>query len=71
MALFSPADRRIPGSRRRVAFANPFLPERIELEREALGDEFQPVSSHVWSRGPTSTTTSRTSSSRRARCRDC
>lgn len=50
MPLFSPADRRTLEAITKVAFANPFLPERIELEREALGEEFQPGSSDVWSR---------------------
>jgi transcriptional regulator with AAA-type ATPase domain len=50
MALFSPADHRFLEAVSRVAFANPFLPSRIELEREALGKEFQPGSSLVWSR---------------------
>jgi hypothetical protein len=50
MALFTPPDRRFLESVSRVAFANPFLPERIDLEREALGTEYLPGSSRVWSR---------------------
>lgn len=50
MTLFSPADRRFLEAVSRVAFSNPFLPDRIELERKALGDEFQVGSSRVWSR---------------------
>ena len=50
MALFSPADAEFLEAVARVAFANPFLPDRIELEREALGDEFQAGSPLVWSR---------------------
>jgi len=40
MALFSPADRRAASVISNLVAANPFLPERIEREREALGDEF-------------------------------
>ena len=50
MPLFSPADATFLEAVRRVAFANPFLPDRIELEREALGDDFQLFSPQVWSR---------------------
>jgi len=50
MTLFPPADRRFLEAASRVAFSNPFLPDRIEFEREALGDEFQAGSSRVWSR---------------------
>ncbi len=50
MPLFSPADAEFLEAVRRVAFANPFLPDRIELEREALGDDFQLFSPQVWSR---------------------
>jgi sigma-54 specific flagellar transcriptional regulator A len=50
MALLSAADHQFLKAVSRVAFANPFLPDRIELEREALGDEYQPGSSLVWSR---------------------
>jgi transcriptional regulator with AAA-type ATPase domain len=50
MPLFSTADRQFLESVSRVAFSNPFLPERIEFERAALGDEYQPGSGRVWSR---------------------
>jgi transcriptional regulator with AAA-type ATPase domain len=50
MPIFIPANRRILEAVTKVAFANPFLPERVELEREALGEEFRPGSSNVWSR---------------------
>ncbi len=48
---FSAVDRRFLEAVSRVAFCNPFLPDRIELERAALGDEFQAGSSPVWNRG--------------------
>ncbi len=50
IALFFSADRHFLEAVSRVAFSNPFLPDRIELERDALGDEFQAGSSRVWSR---------------------
>lgn len=49
-ALFSTADRKFLEAVSRVAFSNPFLPERIDFERAALGDEFQAGRSQVWSR---------------------
>ncbi len=45
----SPGERRFLESLSRLATANPFLPERIEHEREILGDEFEEVSP-VWSK---------------------
>lgn len=52
MALFDAQDRRFVRTAARLAFAaNPFLPERIDLEREALGDEFIAADS-VWSLSP-------------------
>jgi hypothetical protein len=50
MRIFTPPNHRFLEAVAKVAFANPFLPDRIEHEREALGDEFQPGSSRVWSR---------------------
>jgi transcriptional regulator with AAA-type ATPase domain len=50
MALFSPADRRFLEAVGRVVFANPFSPDRIRLEQEALGDDFQSGGWAVWSR---------------------
>lgn len=49
MPLFSPADREFLEAVSRIAFANPFLPDRIEFERQALGDEYAPGGSPVWS----------------------
>ena len=42
MAIFDPAERRLAETVARLAYCNPFLPERIELERRALGDAFEP-----------------------------
>ncbi len=40
MAFLSAAERSFATATAQLAYANPFLPERIELERAALGDEF-------------------------------
>lgn len=40
MALYSAAERRFLSAVSQLAYANPFLPERIEHERAALGKEF-------------------------------
>ncbi len=50
MSLLTSAESRFLEAVCRVAFSNPFLPERIELERAALGDEFEASKSRVWSR---------------------
>ena len=72
MPLFSPADAQFLEAVRRVAFANPFLPDRIELEREALGDDFQLVSPQVWSRrADVDESSTEPPASRHARCRNC
>jgi len=47
--LFTPADRRFAQAVSSLAYCNPFLPERIEWERAALGDEFQDTQPY-WSR---------------------
>jgi len=49
MPLFSSAERRFAQAVSSLAYCNPFLPERIEWEREALGDEFQDTQPY-WSR---------------------
>lgn len=41
MSLMSAADRQFAETVSQLSYCNPFLPERIELEREALGDEFR------------------------------
>ena len=40
MALFTPADRSIAIALSRLAYTNPFLPDRIQCEREVLGSDF-------------------------------
>jgi len=50
MPLFSPPHRQFLEAVARVAFSNPFLPERLEYERAALGDEYRPGTGRVWSR---------------------
>jgi transcriptional regulator with AAA-type ATPase domain len=40
MSVFTPAERRCAEIVAQLAYCNPFLPERIECERAALGDEF-------------------------------
>jgi transcriptional regulator with AAA-type ATPase domain len=48
MALLDKAERSFLEAVSRLAYCNPFLPERIEFEREALGEEFEP-GEPVWS----------------------
>lgn len=43
MALFTPAERRFAATVSQLIFCNPFLPERIELERQLLGGDFAPA----------------------------
>lgn len=49
MSLFSATDRKFSQAVSQLAHCNPFLPERIDLEREALGRQFE-ESILVWSR---------------------
>ncbi len=48
MAVLSAEERKFADALSRLAYANPFLPGRIELEREALGPEFDDPGP-VWS----------------------
>jgi DNA-binding NtrC family response regulator len=48
MSLFSPPQRRLAEALARLGFVNPFLPERVELERQILGDRFRGGQA-VWS----------------------
>ena len=48
MAIFSEGEHRFVDALSRLAYANPFSPERINLEREALGGDFNDPSP-VWS----------------------
>jgi hypothetical protein len=54
MALFPHAEQRFAKRLSRLMYCNQFLPERIDLERELLGDNFvpaPPVYSNVYERG--------------------
>src|SRR2546427_12875465 len=42
MAFLTGSDRTLAEAISRLAYCNPFLPERIECERQALGDAFMP-----------------------------
>ncbi|HVY30654.1 MAG TPA: sigma 54-interacting transcriptional regulator [Polyangiaceae bacterium] len=46
--LFRPEERRFAQAVSRIAYDNPFAPERIESERDALGESFS-ESAEVWS----------------------
>ena len=48
MDVYSPAERRFLTAVANMAYANPFLPERLEYEKAALGREFVP-GGPVWS----------------------
>src|SRR5690349_15306414 len=39
--LFTPQERRFATAVSQIAYDNPFSPERVESERDALGDEFK------------------------------
>lgn len=47
--LFSKSDRKFAQAASKIAFANPFLPERVEFEKEALGNKFDPDTREFWS----------------------
>lgn len=49
MSLLNPADRRFLQTLSDLCYTNPFLPERMELERRALGEEFD-ERAPVWSK---------------------
>ena len=48
MGLFTGEEKAFASAVSRLVYCNPFLPERIACEQEALGDDFVPLSS-VWS----------------------
>src|SRR5580658_2670610 len=48
MGIFSDSERRFLTAVARLGYSNPFLKERIELERTALGKQFVPGEA-VWS----------------------
>ena len=47
-SFISGSDRRIAAAFSRLVYCNPFLPERIEIERQLLGAEFT-AGDDVWS----------------------
>ena len=47
--LFNKSDRKFAQAVSKIAFANPFLPERVEFEKEALGKKFDPDTRPFWS----------------------
>ncbi len=48
--LLSAAERRVAEAIAGIGYCNPFLPERVELERQALGDAFVEVGPVIWAR---------------------
>ena len=48
MSLFTPAQRRLAAAIAKLGYTNPFHPQRIEWEREILGEEFSGAQA-VWS----------------------
>jgi DNA-binding NtrC family response regulator len=48
MTLFQPQEAKFVQAVSRIVYVNPFVPQRIEAEREALGDAFVPTPA-VWS----------------------
>ena len=49
MPLFSPAERSFTASITAISYCNPFLPERMQLEQKALGEQYV-ATDIVWSR---------------------
>ena len=49
MSFAKPAERAFLSVVSRLAYANPFLPDRVDAEREALGDDFISGGDPVWS----------------------
>ncbi len=50
MPITAPADTRFLTALSELAYCNPFHPERIALERNALGGDFEPEENVAWSR---------------------
>ena len=50
MASIRKADQRLLAQLSQLALCNPFSPERLELEHEVLGDQFQPEDITAWNR---------------------
>ena len=49
MSVFKPEEFKLAEWVGRIDYANPFLPERLELERQVLGDEYEEEDVRVWS----------------------
>ena len=47
--LFTDTTRPLAKTIAEISFANPFLPRRVELEKLALGDQFDPNTRPFWS----------------------
>ncbi|MCA8961598.1 MAG: sigma-54-dependent Fis family transcriptional regulator [Planctomycetes bacterium] len=47
MSIFEPGEREFAEAASGIAYCNPFLPERLEWERKALGEDFQ-ASDTIW-----------------------
>ena len=50
MALLSPRKTQVAQAISGIGYCNPFLPERLELERRALGAAFVEVGPVIWAR---------------------
>ena len=48
--MLSPADRKFVSLLSQLAYCNPFLPERLELERQALGKAYEAEDQVAWSK---------------------
>jgi DNA-binding NtrC family response regulator len=68
-ALFSGADRKFGAAVRAMTASNPFLPERIAAEREALGAEFEERGAD-WNTRPPTAALNRNGDRLLARCRE-
>ncbi len=47
--LFTTPERKFAETVSRISFGNPFLPQRVELEKVALGKQFDPATRPFWS----------------------
>src|ERR1700677_1005325 len=43
MSLFTAAEQRFAAAAARLVYGNPFVPERIDVERQLLGDDYAPA----------------------------
>ena len=56
MPLFTAHQRSLAQTISKLVYGNPFQPTRIELEKEALGNDYQQDQQSVWSLIPNATT---------------